>query len=443
MSYDNSHITIQNSSFDKNSCLQDALNLLNSFPLEIIEKILLKRVPEVIFSCINQPPTSLGNHPETWFSWFFSLFTGASVTSMVFNPNPELHTFATGTSNGRIILYDTFTWQKTGYFDAENKFIESLAYSTDGSRLAVGEVSKKKIYSVSVYEISTKERISEFEVNQVPNSLVYNLDGSQIAVGSGGENYITIINLNSEPGERLRGVELQLGGDLLSNLAYSPILKNRLAVKTREGWLRIYNTETQEAIINLQIEDEPELWAPTLDNNLAYHPGGVYLAVGTSNRVLIINTENFRDIMTVETDYAVTALAYNLEGSRLAVGTRGGLRVYDSISLQDVYSFPSISVKSLSYSADSLAIKDYNQNVYIYHNAFPEFLGAELLLLWIAYCAYTYKGQKLDIKELSKYITDKSRSAKINFTLEDIYHGLNVAQRLTLERCFGIYSNAL
>ena len=93
--------------------------------------------------------------------------------------SPEGTRLATSTRK-TIILWCTQTWQSVATLDTVK--IESLAFSLDGSRLAVGGTWPE--HKIQIWDVETRELVVEFSGHKSDvESLAFSPDGSLLASG--------------------------------------------------------------------------------------------------------------------------------------------------------------------------------------------------------------------------------------------------------------------
>ena len=267
------------------------------------------------------------------------------VNAVTFSPDSRFA--VTGGRDGRVIVWDCGRERKLGERQF-GSYIRSLAYSPDGSKLAIGfegdEDSVKQEAAVQLCRVVTMEaphgsRVKltdhkEFNGSRhTVSSIAFSKDGSSIAVGSS-DNQVRIWDL--ETGNILSKVVVPY--DAVRAVAFSPTEASLLAVISQRvtherdtSLLSVWDVATadQHAVVG----DDGGRW-----NSMEFSRAGSRLAIaGSDGRVSLLDTVTWA-VESVEQVHTgpITDVAFSPDGRQIATCSRDStVHVLDIVSRQE------------------------------------------------------------------------------------------------------------
>jgi WD40 repeat protein/serine/threonine protein kinase len=234
------------------------------------------------------------------------------VRSVVWSPDGT--SFASGSADGSIILWDAETHQPirlTGHTGG----VWSVVYSPDGKTLAsAGDDGQIILWDVASQ--TALKTLGTFDTSVF--ALAFSPDGGRLA-SAHGDNQIRIWDLGTgEVSQTLLGHT-----DWVFTVAFSPDGKS-LASGGRDAAIMLWDLSTNSEITPLQTITGHANWV--LD--VAYSPDGTVLASGGADNTLRLwdaqTGESLGQPITDHTDW-VRSIAYSRDGSLMATGSRDDL----------------------------------------------------------------------------------------------------------------------
>ncbi|OAQ35806.1 WD40 repeat-like protein [Linnemannia elongata AG-77] len=253
--------------------------------------------------------------------------------------SPDGKTLALGLTGGRIELYDTETWEKTGQAK-HGRDITSLAYSPDGQRLVSG--SEDNI--VRVWDCANSDPIFLLDGHtKEVESVAFSPCGKKVASASQDETVRLWDSTTGEVLHVLRGHE-----DFVNCVRFTPDGR-QLVSGSVDDTIRFWDVETGAA---------GEVWE--MDEGtvicLAISPDGRQVVIGHGNgaiRVWSIATRSAGPVLLGNTQ-ETRCVIFSADGQRIAsAGYDSTARVWDSTTGTPISVFNSTGlVYDVSFSLD-------------------------------------------------------------------------------------------
>ena len=265
---------------------------------------------------------------------------------------------ATGSQDYTIRIWNLTTGDclltLSGFKRWYNSYVESISFSPDGLRL----VTVSMYGDVETFDARTGECLTTLSgLDNMVNSVCYSPDGMRLAVG-----YLhdTII-LNSKTGECQK--ILSGHSDSVISVGYSPD-GSRLATGSRDKTIKIWNA-TGDCLNTLSGHDD-------CINSLSYSPDGSRLATGSDDETIRIWNLTTGDCLQILSGFGapVEFVSYSPDGSRLVTRNFfGTIEILDEQTgdcLNDLPGFDDLTF-SVSYSPDGLrlAVGSLSNTIYI------------------------------------------------------------------------------
>lgn len=259
--------------------------------------------------------------------------------------------------------------------------VKTLAFSPDGSSIAVGSQDK----SLRLIDSTSGDMLWRVEFDGEINTLAFSPDGSSVAAGSND----TSMRLFESKSGRLRwrvprfdsGLSKLLGDpdkdDWILTLAFSPD-GSFIAAGSRGASLRLFEAASGKL-----------RWATKYDSpvlNLAFAPNSSSIAASSMDKSLRIFDSNSGTLLwRNEFDGEIHALAFSPDGSSIAAGPKGNsLSLFDLFSGKLLWSAESDGeINILSFSPDGSSIAAGSGNVFgVVGRSLSVFASDSGKLLW-------------------------------------------------------------
>ena len=233
---------------------------------------------------------------------------------------------ASGSDDGRIILWDALTRTKVGDMVGHERSIFSLAFSADGRYLASGSLDN----TIIVWDVETLQQIGAPLTGHrgAVYSVAFDPYGDYLASGSGDDTVRLWDLATFQPiGKPLRGHYQEV-----YSVAFNPY-GTQLASGGRDKRVMIWDIETQKLAM------KPKKGHQSAVYSVAFSPDGQYLASGSGDKTIVLwdlvkpsrELRRFyrRENMVIEThrtlyghDAGVLDLAFSHDSKYLVSGSR-------------------------------------------------------------------------------------------------------------------------
>jgi WD40 repeat protein len=237
------------------------------------------------------------------------LHESAPITDVRFSPSGDL--LATATIDGMVTLWDANTGHLLDRLPGRQDRMNTLAFSPDGLRLAVGnEEGTTQTWDLSS---SAEGELLAYKAHESEvYDAIFNPDGTRIA--STGNDGMVIVR-DSESGESL--LSLPGRSDDVFFAAYSPD-SQRLAAANAKGGVSIWDATSGQELLDLRGDTE-DFTAVT------FNPDGSQLAAAGQEGVgYIWDAESGRRLTVFHAESGIARLDYENDGERLWSIDRGG-----------------------------------------------------------------------------------------------------------------------
>lgn len=212
--------------------------------------------------------------------------------------------------------------------------------------------------TVSVWKVSEGIKDSSYHEDHLSTAVKFSLDGRYLAVVTWDEAKSIIHVWEVDP--------WQHHCELHENEYVNDIDFNHdntlLAIGGRSGTVRVWITASRKGLFIVQAYDSV--------NQIAFSPGGQYLAIGTERGVAVLGMESLEPVIHESHQTSVRSLLFSPEGNYIASGSDDGVtRIWDIPSGRKLAQLPhNGSVRALAFSFDStyVATATRDQGVHIW-----------------------------------------------------------------------------
>ncbi|KAG0020826.1 hypothetical protein BGZ80_003535 [Entomortierella chlamydospora] len=218
--------------------------------------------------------------------------------------SPDGATFAIGFSDGKIILYETSSWDIIHVLSGHSDTVTGLAYSASCNRI----VSSSEDKTVRLWNVESGECIYVLKGHtEIVATVAFSPDEGQIASGSEDK---TVRLWDIATGECTH--TLKEHKDWVNAVMYSPN-GVQLASVSDEDVLRLWNVGTGELIHTLKGHED-------FINGVTFSPDGTHIASGSGDSTVRIWNVDTGDCIRVLSghQYDVRGIAYSPKGDRIA-----------------------------------------------------------------------------------------------------------------------------
>lgn len=262
---------------------------------------------------------------------------------------------------GWATVWDAVTGHKLFTLPHENAYVRSVAFSPDGSRFVTNSDNRTaKIWDA----VNGKELLTLYGQTDGFTNAAYSPDGTRIAAAIH-DRQIQV--WDARTGQAL----FTLAGhtDAIATVAFSSD-GNRLISSSKDGTARVWNVAPSREVLTLV--NGPVIISP-VGARLVYSPDGTRLAVAYSDPIAKVWDMTTGKLLLNLAGHtvAVSNVAYSTDGTRLATAGRDGTaRVWDAASGKELqtFSLPTEFVAGVSFSPDGsrLATAGFDPTAHIW-----------------------------------------------------------------------------
>ncbi len=271
-----------------------------------------------------------------------------TIKAIAYSPDGSQLAVAGGAG---IWIYDAATGEERSLLTGHTDLVRSIRYSPDGSTIASASMDS----TVCIWDAATGKHLhtllhttSRGHTDYV-TSLAYSPDGSTIAsaIANGGGIYIWDTATGT-----LRNRSAAHGGNT-SDIAFSPDGSTIASANWRRQRLDLWDAATGVRINTL--EPNEQLWS------VAYSPDGSTIATGTPYATVILWDAAIGipiDTLRVHGSYTYT-IAYSPDGSTIATGSSDAVYLWDAATSRLKHTLKhtsSTTIESVAYSPDGATL---------------------------------------------------------------------------------------
>ena len=274
------------------------------------------------------------------------LFAGhiAWVNSVAFSPDGS--TLATGNHDNTIRLWDAKTGAHIRTLHGHTNDVESVAFSLDGTTIASGSADD----TIRLWDAKTGAHIRTLHGHsQTVYSVAFSPDGTTLASGS----HDTSIRLwDAKTGATIRTIAGEDSWAVINSVVFSPD-GTTFASGGLDGTIRLWDAKMGVHIRTLHGHtNEVE--------SVAFSPDGTTLATGSwDDTIRLWDAKTGAHIRTIDGDsWAVYSVAFSPDGTTLASASRREIRLWDAKTGAHIRTIAgdSWAVYSVAFSPDATTL---------------------------------------------------------------------------------------
>jgi WD40 repeat protein len=278
------------------------------------------------------------------------------LNAVVFHPSePRL---VTGGNDGTVRTWDRDTGREHQHLQSDYVSVQTLAFSPDGNRMAIGGTpgASKPGKSATVLDTSSGAQIRRLGAHDEDIATVaFSPDGKRLASGGTGD-VVMISDIDS--GTIIHRREGH--GWYVTEVVFSPDPTGRLIASAgSDGMVHLWDAATGREL------DASPLRHQGIVDGLVFSPDGQFLASGAwEGSVRIWDTKTWKQSQTLPTNGFVRCLAYSPDGDLLAWGTSNALVQVWHKTTGEIHSLRGHlnSVRGVAFSPDGKLIASASQD---------------------------------------------------------------------------------
>jgi len=181
------------------------------------------------------------------------------------------NTIATGRLGTNITIFDTATGSQTAVLSGHKGYVQSLAFSSDGTLLASGG----KDNTIKLWDVQTGGVVKTFNGHtDIIRSVSISVDNTTIASGSD-DRTICLWNIGTEECHVIKG-----HNDRVTTVSFSPTNSQLLLSASRDGTVQKWNT------------DGHQIGSPVAGSHVTFSPDGTQFVSCKGTAVTIQSTDS-------------------------------------------------------------------------------------------------------------------------------------------------------
>jgi WD40 repeat protein len=247
---------------------------------------------------------------------------------------------------GQVKVWDATTGKETLNLGGHTLWVDSVAFSRDGKRLASASAG-----GVKVWDAKTGQELLTFRAyDGFVHAACFSPDGKRLATSSGDSKHGEVKVWNADTGQELRSLKGHTGP--VWSVCFSPDGK-RLASASADKAVKVWDAETGQEAFTLRGH-------AGFVNSVCFSPGGHRLASASDDKtVKVWDATTGQEILTL--DSSAQSIAFSPDGKRLATPSfPTDVRVWDAETGEEVLTLRGHTgeisllpiVTSVAFSAD-------------------------------------------------------------------------------------------
>jgi WD40 repeat protein len=222
--------------------------------------------------------------------------------------------------DGEANVWDTRTGQKILTLKGQNKWVDSVAYSPDGTRIVTGTDDR----TAKVWDARTGQEILALNGHEKGvTAVTYSPDGKRIVTGS--RDGIARV-WNAQTGQEL--LALKGHEQDITAVAYSPDGK-RIVTGSEDNTAKVWDAQTGQEILTLANHGrggDSVAFSPDSQRIVMCH----YESMSGDGGASVCDAQTGREILVLPTNGGVVGVAFSPDGQRIVTGTGDSVKVWYS-----------------------------------------------------------------------------------------------------------------